>query len=108
MTDKWSRSGLIVYNGMDDSVCCTNTVEQAEIIVSAVNQCQWRDIKTAPKDGSCILVYIQSPVTGDKWMCVVAYNDIQEMFMSGSMMVGHDFITHWMPLPPCPEGKSND
>lgn len=35
--EKWSRSGLVIYNEIDDSVCCTNTVEEAEIIINAVN-----------------------------------------------------------------------
>ena len=34
---KWSRSGFIIYDEIDDSVCCTNTIEQAEKIIIAVN-----------------------------------------------------------------------
>lgn len=37
MMSKWSRSGLVVYDEIDDSVCCCDTVEQAELIVRAVN-----------------------------------------------------------------------
>ena len=63
---------------------------------------KWQPIETAPKDGTCILVYIKSPVTGDEWQETVCYSDFHGMFMRGSMCVGHDFITHWMPLPEPP------
>lgn len=63
---------------------------------------EWQPIETAPKDGTCILVYIKSPVTGDEWQETVYYNDFHGMFMRGSMCVGHDFITHWMSLPEPP------
>ena len=68
----------------------------------------WMTIDSAPKDGTCILVYIKSPVTGDAWQDTVAFNDIENMFMSGSRLVGHDFITHWQPLPQPPTRETEN
>lgn len=63
----------------------------------------WLSIETAPKDGSPILVFVSHPKAGNVWQDVVHFNDIENMFMSGAMYVGHDFITHWQPLPPAPK-----
>lgn len=65
---------------------------------------QWQPIETAPKDGTVILVYIQSPLNGDAWCDVVFYNNIRDMFMTGTVCIGHDFVTHWMPPPEPPKG----
>jgi len=64
---------------------------------------EWQPIETAPKDGTCILVHLTSPRTGDSWIDTVSYNDFYKMFMSGSRYVGHDFITHWKHLDEPPE-----
>jgi len=79
-------------------------LEQAEKIAKGelvVSQ-GWQPIETAPKDGHAILVFIKSPKTGDTWQDVVFYNDIEKQFMCGTKYVGHDFITHWQPLPQPP------
>lgn len=72
------------------------------IFGSPSHEDEWNPIESAPKDGNPILVCIKSPKSGDRWQDVVCYNDIQNQFMAGSRYVGHDFITHWMPLPKPP------
>jgi len=82
--------------------------EADETIVRAVLEAQakpqgdgWRAIESAPKDGSAILVFIEK--NGQSWHDVAHYNDFEGKFMSGSTFIGHDFITHWQPLPSAPQ-----
>ena len=61
----------------------------------------WQKMKTAPKDGSAVLVLLHD---GD-----IAY---PARFRDGWMMAWDDYAlnpisdgpTHWMPIPPRPEG----
>ena len=79
--------------------------EQVEELKAKLDKAKWQPIETAPRDGRPILVSITIPKSGDSWQDVVCFNDIENQFMSGLMFIGHDFITHWMPLPDAPEQR---
>lgn len=70
----------------------------------------WRQIETAPKDGTSVLLwekYSDSPVVGfyhsrrEKW-----FADTEHYDTDGNACVidklSQDLITHWMPLPAAP------
>lgn len=62
----------------------------------------WRPIETAPKDGTWILV---CGIDADGPYVRTARYVVTEdsaMFMNGSQTVGHNFLTHWQPLPAPP------
>lgn len=61
----------------------------------------WKDISTAPKDGTPILVCVSGC-----WPDTVAWNAKQEAWEEGdgSFSTLDDWpLTHWMPLPEPPE-----
>lgn len=71
----------------------------------------WREIATAPMDGTEILLY----EGGDAPRCVVGYWDADTLngddarptwrdSDGGILDFAREPITHWMPLPPPPEG----
>ncbi len=66
----------------------------------------WRDIATAPKDGTPILVYcpFQSP------NCVVVkWRDVRQGWVNASSFgLITSEPTHWMPLPPPPKEADHD
>lgn len=67
--------------------------------------CKWRDIETAPKDRTRILV--PYPIYGDAksatptayHVIIVYWNDVG--WDNGGWML-HEDVTHWMPLPEAP------
>ena len=59
---------------------------------------EWQPIETAPKDESIILVYS----TEDGW-AVATWND-GNWWTDGGWS---HYPTHWMPLPPAPEQRSD-
>jgi hypothetical protein len=82
----------------------------------------WRDIKTAPRDGTFILVY--GPPVDDEnvWVYQCRWMDFSPLSQSGELaalgegprgqfeVVIRDFVhkcrpTHWMPMPPAPQQK---
>lgn len=71
----------------------------------------WRPIETAPRDGTEILLY----EGGDDPRCVVGYwdadtfngDDARPTWRTNDGEILdflHEPITHWLPLPPPPEG----
>jgi len=71
----------------------------------------WRDIASAPKDGTTILVWRRvgawSVIGHARWenVCGVA-GWISHGFSDCPGNLGLAFPTHWMPLPPAPEPQS--
>lgn len=67
---------------------------------------EWQPIETAPKDGTCILIYTQYSDTGEFY--VAGYDSV----FSAPWRLINDFgfnehvPTHWMPLPAAPKGGS--
>lgn len=70
----------------------------------------WRDIVSAPKDGSEILIWLPAPHSRiEKVHWFEAWGNWQSGDMSEVDPIGHDFFgigaglpTHWMPLPAPP------
>lgn len=66
----------------------------------------WRPIKTAPKDGSTVLLLVRGKVVEARWGCKSDgdYNNLGwEPTFAGAIWGGSE--THWMPPPPPPEVK---
>lgn len=69
---------------------------------------EWENIKTAPKDGSKILVHAddRAYVNGDYSragkIITVAHWDEGIKYWRGWPMNSHYTVTHWMPLPNSP------
>lgn len=64
----------------------------------------WRDISTAPRDGTEIIVYGVCKFEG-AYMITAAYREDKGMFMCGCKTVGHSLLTHWQPLPQPPKAQ---
>ncbi|WP_299378013.1 hypothetical protein [uncultured Kiloniella sp.] len=65
----------------------------------------WKPIETAPKDGTQIIVFGVHFYNGP-YMLIASYDNNEKAFMqSCHSPTGHDFLTHWIPLPPAPEGE---
>ena len=73
----------------------------------------WRPIETAPKDGTPILIWVESPATGDRrthrarW--AIPYEDAPESrcwwetaYPRGHSPVVTEFVRGWMPWPEPP------
>lgn len=111
---KWSRSGLVVYDEIDNSVCCCDTVEQAELIIDRVNSYRWEPIDTAPTDGTEVLVTDGVTVSTAVYRKsnVLNYAPFFCKSIDGNPInFGRDWEqeweyiyepTHWMPLPEQP------
>lgn len=56
----------------------------------------WRDIETAPKDGTRVLVFDGVVVIARFW---------GGAFRVGDLPGSDCYPTHWMPLPPPPEAE---
>lgn len=80
---------------------------------SKVGEVEWRSMESAPRDGTCILVYFkQHGAISVFWHDPFGNGESKiwcvDDFKHGPYMVrgycdGDD--THWMPLPPAPEPK---
>lgn len=84
----------------------TRERKQAREIISQLRErVDWRDISTAPKDGTHILVALIPPRSRHPGFVPVreAYWSRRKTFwmVAGMTMVG-DNLTHWMPLPSPP------
>jgi len=55
----------------------------------------WQPISTAPKDGTAVLTFQESPLTGGKMKVALWRDDTVPKGWSAS----EDAPTHWMPLP---------
>lgn len=71
---------------------------------------EWQPIETAPKDGTEVLLFFVSDVpwqASSKGICIGFWGDDGSnawyAFESDSNALGNP--THWMPLPPPPEGS---
>jgi hypothetical protein len=100
--------------------------ESADAIIAALRPTDtgWRDIATAPKDGSDILILasgmaIEARYAPGAWgpdvpgevqeydgPVWVAFDDLTQFEIEESVLEGgqdhHGAVTHWMPLPPAP------
>ena len=62
---------------------------------------EWQPIETAPKDGTEILIFDEC-----EEIVQSAFEYINDCWLrSGASELGHPEPTHWMPLPPKPEGE---
>ena len=81
------------------------SLEQARKALSAVNPYEWMPIETAPKDGTFILTFagdMAASITDGSWA-----ENVEDSVVSGVLGTWRDDgadPTHWMPLPPSPEG----
>jgi hypothetical protein len=64
--------------------------------MTAQCEVEWRDISTAPKDGTRILVYLNSKAT-----IIIRSDDLKHPLAVYLYPPSHP--THWAPLPPPPE-----
>lgn len=68
---------------------------------------EWQDIKTAPRDGTAVLLYVPGWSHGDPLMTTASwYGDEWCLLMVGGYAVDSDVYpdpTHWQPLPAPPE-----
>lgn len=73
---------------------------------------EWRDIKTAPKDGSAILLFVPDKPVRDMWrghvfddprFCVGYWRTWYSQPEWGNRNDAHFNPTHWMPLPEPPK-----
>ena len=99
-------------------------LDHAIAAVSALPDAGWRDIESAPKDGTCVLVYFSRLTWRDMQGNPCSFGELRdhvERFETGWFQdgqwyesgTGHDMFegwqteeqqpTHWMPLPPPPE-----
>ena len=95
-------------------------IEALEELPTALPDAGWRDIESAPKDGTNFLIakYGQEPVyigsfrrpvfegvQDQPCLCYLSYTDTRakNYFRSGAMIKCGLNPTHWMPLPPPPE-----
>jgi len=89
-------------------------VKHLETIRAALAEPEWRDISTAPKDGTTVLLF--SNKNGLGWN-ITGYgrweggDDIVSGWVSFGMIepggnLGLASPTHWMPLPSPPKGKT--
>lgn len=79
----------------------TRLVEDADEYVEKIQQLesaqQWREIETAPKDGTHILLFVGGE-------CVTAYYQYTWFLVeSGEFVCDAGKPTHWMPLPAPPK-----
>ena len=65
----------------------------------------WQPIKTAPKDGSWFLIYVEGDInpvharTGEQGLVAYARPEYSDIYIKGGNC---GFPTHWMPLPKPP------
>ena len=71
----------------------------------------WLPIETAPKDGTRVLLtgwWEDDPTSGHRWTCDGFWDDLTEEWFEHPDRVPTDGAlvppTHWLPLPPPPEG----
>jgi hypothetical protein len=71
---------------------------------------EWQPIKTAPKDGTPILIFEPSPYLKKGWIDVVQNfyeieykSDADKWYARDSAEISCDNPTHWQPLPDPPK-----
>lgn len=68
----------------------------------------WRDISTAPRDGTEVDLWVVSRETGKGYRRVECAFDGEFWVTRDYAIVScapHFIVTHWMPLPPPPQGN---
>jgi hypothetical protein len=63
----------------------------------------WRDIESAPKDGSVVLLGYPPHPRIDRSVYEGRWNRAQNTWTSCNGFILHSDATHWMPLPPAPQ-----
>ena len=105
---------LCGHEDLEDSEMATeHDVKMYRAIADRLRAMQWRPVDTLPEDGDRVLVYApfgdQPHIWIDEWRmqqeCPVSWSSYT--VETGMNWCDHDFddVTHWMPLPPPPEGE---
>lgn len=109
--DACSQCKHLAHNGIDH-ICAKIFLNNDLITITEIPdwcplpaaQDQWRDIASAPKDGTRVIFssiragfvcWVSSGWWSDKW----------NKFYDGIEPSGFNNLTHWMPLPSLPEEK---
>ena len=95
---------------LDEAIAAAPQPEQLVVLFleNHMCNCEWRDIKTAPKDGTVFLGY----KLGQFRECYKVQRDDCDMWCFGGTSGADDLFpnikpTHWMPLPKAPNGASS-
>ncbi len=86
-----------ILDKLDLAINKLNSMSEA-----AVYRSRWKPIATAPKDGTSVLGLKDGVMATVRWMGIEQY---WTLCVPGTFTLYHDWDpTHWMPLPPLPEG----
>lgn len=111
-TDPYGPNALLItdaVNALPDLLTALETLTQEN---ARLREAGWRDIESAPRDGTRIMLWLREP-----WACVelaLWYEPwgvwLTERYLPGETDemggIGADVPTHWMPLPPAPARKA--
>ena len=94
--------------GPGGSPSVTGDLRDGTIIAAS----SWRDIATAPRDGTLILAWdgvnqsiveFDDGFRGGRWFCIAGGEVVWDSPGDRSCLVEVSTPTHWRPLPPAPE-----
>lgn len=117
MTDTLSHEIASALRVKPDCFQCAVQKDILRRALAALQQQGWRDIASAPKDGSRVLIWAESPATGHRsvhlaWWAI-PYEDAPNdrgWWETGLYGTSHpvvpQFTKGWQPLPPLPASAS--